>query len=217
MIDKRLLYATVLASVLYVSAQIFADITSLRILLIAGLSIDGGTLIYPFTFTLRDVIHKTAGAGMARTVIILAAFINVVMALLFWVVAQLPPDLEVGQQAAFGDVLAPVFRIVLASIIAEVVSELIDTEIYQAWVKRFKSERQWGRVIVSNAISVPIDSAIFVAIAFLGDVPNDVAFSIFISNVLIKGVVSILVLPMIYTVPDYQLKAEEQTPENVLQ
>jgi queuosine precursor transporter len=216
-IDKRLLYATVIASVLYVSAQIFADITSLRILLIGGLSIDGGTLIYPFTFTLRDVIHKTAGAAMARTVIISAAGINIVMAFLFWIVAQLPADMAVGEQAAFGEVLAPVFRIVLASIIAEVISELIDTEIYQQWVKRFKSKWQWGRVVASNAISVPIDSAIFVAIAFLGDVPNDVALSIFISNVLVKGFVSILVLPMIYTVPDYQLKEQEQTQENVLQ
>lgn len=205
-VENRLLYATVIASVLYVAAQIFADITSLRILWIAGFSIDGGTLIYPFTFTLRDVIHKVAGAAMARTVIVLAAVINILMAGLFLLVASLPADLEIGEQLAFGKVLSPVFRIVLASIVAEVIAELLDTEMYQLWVRRFGARLQWGRVVLSNAISVPVDSAIFVLLAFVGDVPNEVAFSIFVSNVLVKGAVSLAALPMIYSVKDYQLE-----------
>src|SRR5690606_20139094 len=133
-----------IVSVFYVAAQIFADITSLRILLIAGFSIDGGTLVYPFTFTLRDMVHKVAGASIARTLIFMAAMINLLMAGLFWIVSVLPADLAVGEQTEFATVLAPVFRIVLASIIAEVVSELIDTEIYSLWVKRFSERWQWG-------------------------------------------------------------------------
>ncbi len=199
---QRTLLTIVIVSVLYVSAQIFADITSLRILLIAGLSIDGGTLIYPFTFTLRDMVHKTGGVVVARTLIFLAAGVNLLMAGLFWLVAALPADLAVGEQAAFGLVLAPVFRIVLASITAEIVSELIDTEMYQWWVRRYGQERQWGRVLASNAISVPIDSAIFVAIAFIGAVPAGVAFSIFLANVLVKGAVTLISIPGIYLVKE---------------
>src|SRR5215207_6544671 len=163
--NTRTLQTIVIVSVCYVAAQIFADITSLRILLIAGLSIDGGTLVYPFTFTLRDMVHKVAGASIARTLIFLAAGINIFMALLFWLVAQLPADMTVGAQTEFAAVLAPVFRIVLASIVAEVVAELIDTEMYELWINRFGQQAQWGRVLASNAISVPVDSAIFVMIA----------------------------------------------------
>ncbi|MEO1443259.1 MAG: queuosine precursor transporter, partial [Chloroflexota bacterium] len=178
----RTLRTIVIVSVCYVAAQIFADIASLRILFIAGFSVDGGTLIYPFTFTLRDMVHKVAGVAIARTLIFLAAAINLVMAGLFWIVAALPADTTVGAQTEFGAVLAPVFRIVLASITAEVISELIDTEIYRAWVERMGQRYQWGRVLASNAVSVPIDSAIFVAIAFAGVVPAGVAFSIFVAN-----------------------------------
>lgn len=200
--NTRSLQVIIIVSVCYVAAQIFADITSLRILLIAGFSIDGGTLIYPFTFTLRDMVHKTAGAVIARTLIFLAAGINLFMALLFWIVAQLPPDMTVGAQEQFGAVLAPVFRIVLASIVAEVVSELIDTEAYEQWVKRMGSKYQWGRVLASNAISVPIDSAIFVTIAFAGVLPASVVFSIFVANVIVKGAVTLISIPGIYLVQD---------------
>ena len=54
---------------------------------------------------------------------------------------------------------------------AEVVSELIDTEIYSAWVRRMGTRHQWGRVVASNAVSVPVDSALFVSLAFVGVLP----------------------------------------------
>jgi queuosine precursor transporter len=207
--NTRTLQTIVIVSVCYVAAQIFADITSLRILLIAGLSIDGGTLVYPFTFTLRDMVHKVAGASIARTLIFLAAGINIFMALLFWLVARLPADVEnVGAQTEFATVLAPVFRIVLASIVAEVVAELIDTEMYELWIKRIGYQAQWGRVLASNAISIPVDSAIFVLIAFLGIYPGEVVFSIFIANVIVKGLVTIISIPGIYLVKDEQEKTQ---------
>ena len=198
----RTLQVIVVISVLYVSAQIFADITSLRILLIAGLSTDGGTLIYPFTFTLRDMVHKVAGASVARTLIIIAAVINLFMAILFWIVSNLPADMMVGAKEEFGMVLAPVFRIVLASIVAEVVSELIDTEVYEQWIERIGHNKQWGRVLASNAVSVPIDSALFVLIAFWGELPGEVVMSIFVANVLVKGAVTLFSIPGIYLVKD---------------
>ena len=83
-----------------------ADITALRILSLAGLSVSGGTLIYPITFTLRDMVHKVSNASIARILIFASAVINLFMAGLFWLVSQLPPDLAVGEQAEFGLVLA---------------------------------------------------------------------------------------------------------------
>ena len=57
----------------YVAAQMLADISSLKITEVAGFSMDAGTLVYPFTFTLRDLVHKVAGKQVARALIIGAA------------------------------------------------------------------------------------------------------------------------------------------------
>jgi len=197
---KDSLHAVVALSVLYVAAQMLADITSLRIILFFGLSMDAGTLIYPITFTLRDLVHKVAGLKVARLLIFLAAGINLFMAGLFWLAAILPPDPAVGLQKEFGLVLSPVFRITIASIIAEVVAELIDGQVYEAWVRRFKHRYQWGRVLASNMVSVPVDSFLFVTIAFLGVIPVKVIFSIFLANVLVKLFIALLSIPAIYTV-----------------
>jgi uncharacterized integral membrane protein (TIGR00697 family) len=191
----------VIISAAYVAAQMMADIASLRIVTLLGFSVDAGTLIYPFTFTLRDLVHKVAGIKAARVLILTAAVINLIMALLFWITSILPPDLSVGPQLEFGLVLAPVWRIVFASIAAEVIAELIDTEGYRLWVERVTERYQWMRVLVSNAISVPLDSLVFAWLAFGGVLPTDVVWSLVAANILIKGLVTLVSLPGIYLVP----------------
>lgn len=186
----------------YMAAQMMADITSLKIAIVAGMSIDAGTFIYPFTFTLRDMVHKAVGIKGARLLIIVAAVVNLVMAAMFWFTAQLTPDQAVGPQVEYGLVLSPIWRIVAASILAEVLAELIDTEVYRLWVERVTKRYQWARVLISNAVSVPLDSAVFCAIAFYGDLPDSVVWSIFITNVLVKGLVTLISLPAIYLMKD---------------
>ena len=87
---KDFLRTVIILSVLYVAAQMLSDITSLKIISLFGFSMDAGTLIYPITFTLRDLVHKVAGLKVARLLIFLAAGINLFMAGLFWLVALLP-------------------------------------------------------------------------------------------------------------------------------
>jgi queuosine precursor transporter len=185
----------------YVAAQVMADVASLRIVEVSGFAVDAGTLIYPFTFTLRDLVHKIAGKTAARVLIVTAAVVNLVMALLFWVTSILPAGDTAPQTVLFGDVLAPVWGIVVASILAEVVSELIDTEIYSAWVRRMGTRHQWGRVLSSNSVAIPVDSAVFVGVAVLtGVFPAAVAWSIFWVNVVVKSLVTLVSIPWIYLV-----------------
>ena len=201
---------------LYIAAQMMSDIMSLRILAIGGLAVDGGTLVYPLTFTLRDMIHKVAGVRAARTAIFLAAGVNLGMAGLFQLVAWLPADTMTGPQDEFGMVLGAVWRIVIASIIAEVIAELIDTEVYRAWTRQFKERMQWGRVLSSNAVAIPVDSFLFTAIAFAGILPFVVMREIFFTNLLVKGVVTILSIPLIYAVkppPQFTTAGHIDAPE----
>ena len=199
---KNLLTSAILVSVIYVAAQMISDIASLRIVMVAGFSIDAGTFIYPLTFTLRDMAHKVAGIKATRILIFAAAGINIIMALFFKVVSILPPDNTVGPQVEFGLVLSPIWRIVGASILAEVISELIDTESYRFWVEKITTKYQWARVLFSNTISIPIDSFLFSFLAFWGNLPGSVVFSIFLSNMIIKGITTLVSIPAIYLVPD---------------
>jgi hypothetical protein len=187
---------------LYVAAQMLADIASLKIALLAGFSIDAGTFVYPLTFTLRDLVHKRLGLAAARTVVILAAAVNLFMALFFQFAVHLPEDPEWGLGREFAAILGPVWRIVTASIAAEVLSELIDTEVYRWWVSRVSARFQWMRVLVSNSLGIPVDSLIFCWGAFGGTLPASVVWSIFFANVIVKGLVTLASLPGIYLVKE---------------
>lgn len=202
--------SAIIVSAAYVAFQMMADIASLRIVMVAGFSIDAGTFVYPFTFTLRDLVHKVAGIKAARILIVVAAVINLLMASLFWLTSVLPADMSIGPQKEFGTVLAPVWRIVFASIVAEVVAELIDTEGYRLWVEKVTRRYQWVRVLVSNALSIPVDSLIFVWLAFGDTMPAGVVWSIFLSNIIIKGLTTLFSLPGIYLVPEKAASNQEK-------
>lgn len=192
----------------YVAAQMLADIASLKIGVVWGLAVDMGTFVYPITFTLRDLIHKTLGKQAARVIIVTAAVINLFMALYLMWAAAVPSDPEWGLGAEFSAILAPVWRIVLASIVAEVVSELLDTEIYHWWVTRITQRFQWLRVLVSNSVSVPVDNLIFAVGAFGWALPWSVVWQIFVFNLLVKYAVTLVSLPLIYAVPERNHRAE---------
>ena len=203
----------------YVGAQVIADVTSLKIGVFADRAVDMGTFIYPITFTLRDVVHKALGRRAARTLVITAAAVNLFMALYLQWAAKAPTDVTYPLGEEFQAVLAPLWRITVASIIAEVVSELVDTEVYHWFVRRVTTRYQWARVAVSNAVSVPIDNLIFAVGAF-GAIPGlrdhaltlpwEAVWDIFVVNLWVKGLVSALSLPLIYLTPDRDWSQDEQ-------
>jgi queuosine precursor transporter len=195
----------------YVGAQVIADITSVKIGSTFGRAVDMGTFIYPITFTLRDVVHKALGRRAARTLIVTAAVVNLFMAIYLQWVARAPSHESYPLGDEFRAVLGPLWRIVVASIIAEVISELLDTEVYHWFVRRVTTHYQWARVAVSNAVSIPVDNAVFAIGAFgslplLTDhaltLPWSTVWDIFVVNLTIKGLVSAASLPLIYASPD---------------
>ena len=190
--------AAVLVVAAYIAAQMLSDIASLKIGVVLSLAVDMGTFIYPITFTLRDLVHKILGKRNAQVLVVSAGVINLGMAgYLMWA-ASVPDDPAWGLGAEFSAILAPVWRIVLASIAAEVLSELADTEIYHWFVRRVTQHYQWLRVLISNGISVPVDNLVFSVGAFGWLLPWDVVWEIFLFNLVVKYAITLLSLPLIY-------------------
>ena len=85
---------------------------------------------------------------------------------------------------------------------AEIVSEFVDTEVYHWFVTRVTHRYQWARVLVSNSVSIPIDNLIFSVGAFGGVLPWDVVWQIFLFNLVLKYLVTLVSLPLIYVTRD---------------
>ncbi|OGY46329.1 MAG: hypothetical protein A2744_01790 [Candidatus Buchananbacteria bacterium RIFCSPHIGHO2_01_FULL_44_11] len=188
------------SSALYIASQLIANVLSTKIVLIPffNLAVDGGTVIYPLTFTLRDFVHKTWGKNNARQLVIIAAALNLLMVALFWLIGKMTPDPAWPFQQAYEQILLPVGRIVLASIFAQIVSELIDTEIFSAVYKKLNDLMA---TFLSNLAGLIIDSLIFGTIAFLGVLPLKTVMEIIFINIVIKFILSTLSVPTIKLVP----------------
>jgi len=192
--------AAVLVVSAYIAAQMLSDIASLKIGIVLGLAVDMGTFVYPVTFTLRDLVHKLLGKRNAQVLIVAAGVINLLMAAYLMWAASVSSDPSWGLGAEFSAILSPVWRIVLASIAAEIFSELADTEIYHWFVHKVTRRYQWARVLISNGVSVPIDNLAFSVGAFGWSLPWGVVWQIFLFNLLVKYAVTLVSLPLIYVV-----------------
>lgn len=184
-----------------------SNISSLRIVEVLGISMDAGTLLYPLTFTLRDLIHKKSDKKTALHIVYIGVVMNLLMFIVFFIVSKLPADMLVGEQKEFGQVLVGSWRIVLASIVAMFISEVVDSEIYQWYAEKFK-KYHFMRVLTSNFISVPLDSIIVTLIAFYGVMPNSVLISITLVNIAIKYIIALVTVPSIYLVKEKLNKKE---------
>ena len=124
-----------------------------------------GTLIFGITFTQRDRAHAL-GRKKVYTMIAIAAL----------------------GSAAESVFMGVPWRIVLASVLAIVLSETADTEVYQKFITR----TWWRRVMTSNAVSIPLDSIVFNLIAFAGVFPVMLLVSIIFGEIVTKPVVGAL-------------------------
>ncbi|MCY3832868.1 MAG: queuosine precursor transporter [Chloroflexi bacterium] len=199
----RNLHVLILVSVAYVAAQMVADISSLRDVALFGFSVSAFSIAYPLTFTLRDMAHKLAGPQVARTLIIAAAAVYLIVQAFFALIAGLPPEVTPEESAALGQLLTPEWRFLLAAVVASVLSQLVDTEVYTRWVNRFGGEHQWGRVLVSNLIGIPLDRILFLLIAFLGARTGDELVAAFIGTSIVRLVFGIISIPGIYLVEEH--------------
>jgi len=188
----------------YLLCQIIADVTALKMVDMFGIYVPAAVFIYALTFTLRDVVHKQLGKQTAVFMVLTAGVVNVLMAAYFMFTVWLKPAPFWGNQEAYNLILGVVPRIVGASILAEMISELIDTEIYH----RIKHLAPWKRVLGSNAVSLPIDSLIFVSVAFAGTMPLSALIAVMLGQILLKAVITVISIPLIYVIPDKPLTPE---------
>jgi len=147
---KKTVYAIVALISLYVIAQAVADVGATKMLQLGTFVLPAGSLMFAVTFTLRDLIHKRLGKEWATAVILMAAVLNIVQAAYLYAMAALPAPERFGYNEAWGSIFAIVPAITIASIIAEVISQLVDTEVYQLWWNKHPKAPQFTRVLVSD-------------------------------------------------------------------
>lgn len=150
---------------LYVGVVLSAQIGANKIIELpfTDLAAPGGTYLIGLALALIEVAHHTAptrrdGWRNAQVMIAMGFAASAILAIWIAVVDAMPAAVPSG----FG-FLAGTWRIVLASLAAFIVSESIDNGL-GAWLRGRVPDPV--RVISTNLVSVPLDSLVFLSIAF---------------------------------------------------
>ncbi|KRE66867.1 MULTISPECIES: queuosine precursor transporter [Micrococcaceae] len=129
---------------------------------------DGGFFLFPLAYILGDVISEVYGFKVARKAIFTTFALSVFASLCYWVVIALPGfDDEYGaaKQSALEGALGPVPQIVLASLLAFLAGQTINSWILVRMKARTGEKSLWARLMGSSGAGEFVDTMIFCSIA----------------------------------------------------
>ena len=197
-------------SVLFVSVLLISNIASTKIVYFWGLSLDGGTLLFPLCYIFDDILTEVYGYKKARRVIWLGFSCALVMALLFMIIGKLPASADWGNQSAYDLILGSTPRIILASLVAYLFGTFSNSFILAKIKIATKGKKLWMRTIGSTVVGELLDSSIFILIAFLGVLPSSLLFALIVSNYLFKTAIEVLFTPLTYKIVNFLKKKEDE-------
>ncbi len=181
-------------------STILANIQVLKGIEILGLQATLGNTLYGSIFFATDILSEKYGKKDAARSVYLGFFSAITLLITMQLALMFVP-LQDDFALAVHDALSLIFgfsgRIVLASLTAYLISQLLDVTIYSKIRQWLPSDRWlWVRNNGSTMISQAIDTAIFVSIAFWG-LSYDL-WQIMLSTYILKFLIAAVDTPFLY-------------------
>ncbi|HHS8316168.1 TPA: queuosine precursor transporter [Legionella pneumophila] len=167
-----------------------------RIVVVFGISVTPGSLVYSITYLLSNVITEVYGFKNARKAILTALLFNVIFILYGWLVMILPTPDTINYDPAFDNFLATNARIVIASFVSYLISEPLNALIIAKLKVLFKGKYLGIRFVLSTLTSGIIDSILFILIAFYQVIPDSEIIKLIAHIWMVKTIVELLGLPL---------------------
>jgi uncharacterized integral membrane protein (TIGR00697 family) len=172
-------------------------------------NLTAGAVIWPVVFITTDLINEYFGKpGVKRisyftALLIIYAFIVIFISIRldpadFWVETKDPDGNTVNMDFAFNRIFGQGQRIIIGSLTAFLIGQLVDVFVFQQLRKVTGSKKLWLRATGSTLVSQFIDSFVVLFIAFYGVFTNQQIIAIGITNYIYKFAIAIALTPVIY-------------------
>ena len=194
-------YFPVLAG-LFVAVLMISQVTAVKPVQI-GIVFTGADLVFPLAYVLGDVITEIYGFARSRIVIWTGLFANVLMSAAVWLVGLLPGEPEWvtgGGQEAWNLLLGLAPRIAIASLLAYLVGEFVNSYILARLKVAMEGRHLWLRTIGSSLVGQGVDTLIFFPVAYAGAWPWPLILKIMAVAYVMKVSVEVFVTPLTYAV-----------------
>ncbi|MDD5398122.1 MAG: queuosine precursor transporter [Dehalococcoidia bacterium] len=201
-------YRFVFITALFITCILASNILIVKQIELFGLTLPAAIVIFPLSYIFGDVLTEVYGYSQARRVIWLGFFCNLLMVIAIWLVGILPASSVFDAQAAYERILGNTPRFLIASFIAYLAGEFINSYIMARMKISTKGKWLWTRTIASTIAGEAIDTAIVLLVGFWGVLPAATIFSMVFWHWLFKICYEILATPLTYSLVGYLKKAE---------
>src|SRR5215203_4541110 len=175
-----------------------------------GFNLTCGVLLWPLEFVMTDIVNEYYGPKAVRRISFTAVALIAYAFLMYFIAIGVPaadfwkpininngvPDM----QAAFSGIFGQGMRIIVGSIVAFLVSQIVDVTVFHRIKKATGDKHIWLRATGSTLVSQLIDSYIVLFIAFSGVFTWQQILAFGIMNYIYKATMAIVLTPVIYIV-----------------
>lgn len=175
------------------------------------LQLSGAVVIFPISYIINDLLTEVYGYRRAMMVIwmgfVLSAFVAVAAQLVSWLPEPIyPENKEVA--SSFNRLFGLVPRTTVASLLAFILGSQINAFVMSKMKVATKGRGFGWRAILSTLAGELSDSIIFYPLAFAGVMPARAILSIILTQVTVKTLYEVLILPLTTVLARRLKKAE---------
>ena len=196
---KNLLF--LLLSGFFITNAIMGEMTGGKIIQLGPFALSMGIIPWPVVFLSTDLINEYYGRNTVRRLTFVASGLIVYAFLLLFLGmnVEAAPFSPVSSEA-FNTVFGQSMWIIVGSLVAFLLSQLIDVIVFWAIRRKTGSGLLWLRATGSTVVSQLIDTFVVAGIAFL--LPGKISFAEYLNmagtGYLAKLIIAIALTPLIY-------------------
>lgn len=202
---------------IFVTSLVISNIIAVKLVNIFGLYLPAAVILFPIAYIFGDVLTEVYGYARARQVIWTGFFCNLLAVGAIWIAGLLPPapfwalgpfESPPAAQQAYQRILGFTPRLLLASFIAYLIGEFLNSFVMAKLKIRTEGRLLWLRTISSTIVGEGADSAVFITVAFWGIFPVNAIGQAILSQWLFKVTYETLATPLTYLVVNWLKRAE---------
>lgn len=185
-------------SITYVVALLVSNIVANKQLVLPfGITMTGAVFVFPITYILSDLFSEVYGYRWSRITCYASFLANLFMVGVFQLVISTKAPAYWPNQEAFSTVLGSTPRILFASLVAYVIGDMMNDKVFRRMKGSNETIKGFGlRAFLSSVVGELCDSAIFIPIAFIGQMPAETLVIMGITQVSLKLTYELIILPI---------------------
>lgn len=185
-----------LMCVLFVVCLISANLLEAKVVHLFGLTFTAGMIVFPISYIINDCVTEVWGYRKA-SILIWSGFAANFLVILFANIAVLLPAASFWQgEEHFNFVFGLAPRIAFASLLAFLASSFVNAYVMSR-MKVMSEGRHFSlRAVVSTLLGESADSIVFFPIAFAGLMPVRELLLMMLTQVVLKSLYEVVILPV---------------------